>query len=370
MGGGITGLSVAWHLAERGLAASIVERAGLGSGATAIQPGGVRRQWGNRVNCLLASESLAFYRDLAARLEVDVDPGFRECGYLFVTHSEGGVASLAANVALQNELGIPSRLITPDEAGDLVPGLDASTVFGAAYCAEDGYFDRPQAVVGAFISACSRAGVRVEAASATAVEPDGAAWRVELGDGRRLGAAAVVLAAAWDTPALLAPLGVELPIRREPRYLFYSDPIRERLLEPLVVSGERHLAAKQLADGSVLASDLSAGTDPRESEQDWRRRLRERLRELLPILDHVSYPVLVEGFYDLTPDGLAAIGPVGAYGGLWVAAGHSGRGFMMAPAVGRLLADAIAGDALDELLDAVAPDRFAGTELTPESQIV
>ena len=53
----------------------------------------------------------------------------------------------------------------------------------------------------------------------------------------------------------------ELPIEREARYLFLSEPIRERLLEPLVISPERHFAAKQLADGRVLASDLAAAGD-------------------------------------------------------------------------------------------------------------
>ena len=68
----------------------------------------------------------------------------------------------------------------------------------------------------------------------------------------------MVAATGYDTPALLAPLGYALPIEKEPRYLFLSEPIRERLLEPLVVTTERAFAAKQLANGRVLASDLAA----------------------------------------------------------------------------------------------------------------
>ena len=69
---------------------------------------------------------------------------------------------------------------------------------------------------------------------------------------------AVVIAAGVDTPRLLP----ELPIRPQARYLFFSDPIRERLLDPLVVSPERRFAAKQLGDGRLLASDLGAVGDP------------------------------------------------------------------------------------------------------------
>ena len=62
---------------------------------------------------------------------------------------------------------------------------------------------------------------------------------------------------------LVAPLGVDLPIGLEPRHLFLSEPIGERLLEPLVVASERRFAAKQLQSGRVLASDLGATGVPR-----------------------------------------------------------------------------------------------------------
>jgi sarcosine oxidase subunit beta len=68
--------------------------------------------------------------------------------------------------------------------------------------------------------------------------------------------------AGADSRALLAPLGFHLPIVEELRTLFLSEPIRERLLEPLVVAVDRGIAAKQLADGRVLASDLRAEGDP------------------------------------------------------------------------------------------------------------
>ena len=51
---------------------------------------------------------------------------------------------------LQNELDIPSRILAPAEAAELVPGLDIAGVVGGAWCAEDGYFDRPQSLVEAF----------------------------------------------------------------------------------------------------------------------------------------------------------------------------------------------------------------------------
>ena len=201
---------------------------------------------------------------------------------------------------------------------------------------------------------------------------DGEGWRLELRGGLVARAAKVVVAAAWDTPALLSPLGVELPIEREPKYLFYSDPIRERLLEPLVIAPERHFAAKQLADGSVLASDLGAGgaERPGENREIWHSNVRRAITELLPILEYVSFPVLVEGFYDVTPDRQPVLGPLDGHDGLLVAAGLNGRGLMMAPTIGRVIADGVVNGRMEPEMAPLAASRFADGTLTPELQVV
>jgi sarcosine oxidase subunit beta len=336
VGAGIVGLSIAFHLKEGGASVRVVDRAGIGAGASGLQPGGVRQQWGTATNCLLVRESLRFYADAVERLQMRVDPGFRRCGYVFLAHSDRALERLRENVALQNDLGVPSRIVSPAEASDHVPGLDASTVVGGAWCDEDGYFDRPQALVEAF----------------------GAMSDVELSevfDVDDVAADSVVVAAGVDTPRLLA----ELPIRAEPRSLFFSDPIRERLLEPLVVSAERGVAAKQLADGRLLASDLRAGS---------RANVRSAFEELLPRLVYVALPTLVEGVYDVTPDHQPILGQVRDR--VWVAAGFSGRGFMQAPAVGRIVAESVLGVGHDPVLGVFDAGRFAEARLVPEPSVV
>src|SRR5207244_2405709 len=266
VGAGIVGLSIAYHLARRGASVTMVERSGVGAGASGVQPGGVRQQWGTRVNCVLARESLEFWHDVRERLSMRVDPGWRACGYLFLAHSTATLVRLRENVALQQSLGVPARILSPAEAAEAAPGLEVETVAGAAWCAEDGYFDRPQAV------------------------------------GEAVGA---------------------------------------------------------LADGRVLASDLSGNS---------RARVREGIEELLPALVYVPLPLLVEGVYDVTPDHQAILGRVRE--NVWVAAGFSGHGFMLAPAVGRILADAIVEGRDDQALQILDAARFAQNRLVPEPQIV
>jgi sarcosine oxidase, subunit beta len=371
VGAGITGLSIAFHLAERQAGRIVVyERAGIGAGASGVQPGGVRQQWGTRVNCLMARDSLAFYRQLRDRLDARVDPRFRACGYLFLADGRRTLARLRSEVELQNGLGIPSRVVTPEEAAEIAPGLRIEATLGGSSCAEDGYFDRPQAVVEAFAEAAQRLGVSVERADVVALEPARGGWRARFADGTAAEAGAVVVAASTDTPALLRPLGVDLPIEGEERHLFYSEPVGERLLDPLVVAADRRFAAKQLADGRLLASDLSATGDAEEGRERWRDHVRRNVLELLPRLELVALPLLVGGLYDVTPDHQAALGPVPGHERLFVAAGFSGHGFMMAPEVGRAVAALVLGKEPRSEIAELRPDRFERGALVPESQVV
>ena len=191
----------------------------------------------------------------------------------------------------------------------------------------------------------------------SALRPTKEGWELDTSNGK-LSAEAVVVAAGRESVELVAGLGVKLPIESEERHLFLSRPVAERLLEPLVVSGERAFAAKQLGDGRVLASDLAAAGDADEGAARWRAHVQEGIRELLPRLEYVDFPILASGAYDITPDRQPILGAVPGHERLYLAAGFSGHGFMIAPAVGRILADAVEGRH-DPILDVLDAARFA-----------
>ena len=201
VGAGVIGLAIARELSARGARVAVFERSGIGAGASGVQPGGVRQQWGTPVACRLARESAAFYAEADERLDPPAPLGFRACGYLFVAHSEATLERLAENVRVQSSEGVPSRLVSPEEAAELVPGLRGDGLAGGAWCAEDGYFDRPQSVVEAFGRGST---------SGSATSP-----RSSRGSPTR-----------WSSPpAPTAPISCgprsRLPIEREERYLFF-----------------------------------------------------------------------------------------------------------------------------------------------------
>lgn len=370
IGAGVTGVSIALRLRERGIGPVVVlDRSGVNAGASGVQPGGVRRQWSTREHCLLADESYRYYLHFGAHVQATARPRFDACGYLFLAHSAEKLSQLAANVELQNTLGVPSEIIAPERVEEILPGADLRSLTGGAWCASDGYFDQPQAVVESFAEAAWQAGAELEIAEVLELSRDGEHWRLRL-PGSELRARHVVLAAGYDSAALSAPLGLELPIVKEQRFLFLSQPVRERLLEPLVISAERRFAAKQLANGRVLASDLTATGDPERGRDRWRATVRAGVEELTPLLTFVGFDLLIDGFYDVTPDHEEILGPVPGLPGLWLATGFSGHGFMMAPAVGRALAAWIAGDHPGEAAASFTLDRFERGGLQVETQVV
>jgi sarcosine oxidase subunit beta len=94
------------------------------------------------------------------------------------------------------------------------------------------------------------------------------------------------------------------------------------------------------------------------------------LGELLPRLAGTELPTVVSGEYDSTPDAQPIVGAVGPDDGLYVAAGFSGHGFMLAPAVGQRIAGSVLGSEPDDALTQLSLDRFDQGSLHRELETV
>src|SRR5205807_6989635 len=126
IGGGIMGASIAYHLALRGSSnVTVLESAEMfGLGSTGLNAGGVRYQFATAVNIELSKLSFAKMERFAE--EMDQPLGLKRCGYLFMLDNDRDLAQFRKNVAVQNALDVPSRVIGVDEIHALAPEVDLS----------------------------------------------------------------------------------------------------------------------------------------------------------------------------------------------------------------------------------------------------
>ena len=130
IGGGVMGTSIAFHLAEAGVRVVLAERDELGSGSTCKAAGGVRAQFSDEVNIRLGARSLEAFARFRERPGQEID--LHRVGYLFLLSRPEDVAAFEASVALQNGLGVPSRMVSVAEARRLSPLIETGGLLAAA----------------------------------------------------------------------------------------------------------------------------------------------------------------------------------------------------------------------------------------------
>ena len=120
VGGGAIGVSVAWHLANKGVRNIVViEKGQIGHGSSAKPLGGVRANFSDPSNIVLGQRSLEKFKNFKQDFGVDI--GLQQVGYLFLARDSAEADSLVNSTAVQNEMGICSRVVSPREAA--VPEL-------------------------------------------------------------------------------------------------------------------------------------------------------------------------------------------------------------------------------------------------------
>ena len=372
IGGGVVGLSSAHALARAGVRDVVLLDAGaLGSGSTCRAAGGVRAQFSDPVNIALGARSLETFRDFPRLFGQEID--FAQVGYLFLLGTPEAVAAFEANVALQNSLGVPSRMIGVDEARRLSPLISTDGLLAAAYSPTDGHCT-PESVVLGFASAARRA-------SATLL-PHCAATGIDVRDGRVTGVrtaagtirtdAVVCAAGAWSAE-VGSWAGVDLPVTPLRRQILVTEPVPD--LDPhtpFTIDFETSFYFHREGAGLLLGM-----SDPDEtpgfalSRSDaWLPRLGAAIERRAPALAEVGVAGGWAGLYEMTPDHNALIGRADTVEGFLYATGFSGHGFLMGPAVGEVVRDLYLGQQPFVDVSGLGAARFAGAEVRPELNIV
>jgi sarcosine oxidase subunit beta len=374
IGGGVMGASTAYHLAVRGCPnVVLLEKAPfLGAEATGKCAGGIRYQFSTEINVRLSLLSLPMLERFEAELGQAID--LRWPGYLFLLDNLHDLAVFRANVALQNGLGVPSHLLTPDEVAAKAPLLNLAGVIAGVWHAGDGLAD-PNGVVQGYASAARRLGVQIF----TGVEATGI--RVEAGrvaavetPAGIIAAPAVVNAAGPWAGRVAALAGVDLPIVPLRRQIVVTTPLPGVPDDfPFVLDFSRSLYFHREGRG-ILTGQSNPHQKPgfdQSVDHAWTEQHLERAMWRFPLLERAGLLCEWAGLYEVTPDAHPVIDGLNDPAGLYIVAGSSGHGFMHGPAAGLLVAELILDGRAHSLdIRQLRLSRFAEGDLMREHNVV
>lgn len=408
VGGGIIGVSAAYHLARRGADVLLLERSELAAGASRgnagtvspghpplnkpgrvgtalrwmadptsplyIQPRWDPGLWGWLLdfarNCTdtrvhevmevlspLGHEALRHFDELVEEWEIDC--GYRRDGYMDVCRTEDGLADARHEAEMIRPYGYHPETLDGEEVRAREPTL--GSVAGGVFYPEAATLEPHR-----FLSGLARAAREVGAELREGVEVTGVlreggrACGVRIGRGDRLEADAVVLATGPFSMALAREVGVSLPV--QPGKGYHQDiPVAPRGAPPLRTACVLH-------ESSVFCTPMDgvvrfAGTMEFSGLNDTVRRPRlEQLtraaRCYFPGLG--AHPPESEwcGLRPVSSDGLPVVGPVPGLEEVVVATGHGMLGLTLGPVTGSLVADWVLDGGPDPLYRAMAPARL------------
>lgn len=346
IGAGVVGASIAYHLAKAGVKkVMVVEKRFLAAGATGKSSGLVRMHYDNEPECRLAWASFGYFRHWSE--VVGDDCGFRSTGFLRLVPRELA-DNLRANVAMQQRIGIDTRLISAEEVAQLMPYLCTDDFDIAAYEPYSGYAD-PTSTTAALLGQAREMGVRL-LQETTVIDIRTQAGRVSqvVTDKGAIATPTVVNAAgAWGAH-IGAMVGIELPIQGFRHQVLYLKRPPELADPPPAVIDDITTQYFRPETGNLTLAGLEdsneMGVDPdsyRERvDQEFVPRLGERICQRIPAMREAGVASGQAGCDGLTPDQRAIIDKVGPEG-FYLAVGFSGTGFKIAPAVGAGMAELV-----------------------------
>ena len=346
IGAGVTGLSAAFHLARRGVRdVIVVDKGAIASGGTGKSSACIRQHYSTAETCRMIRYSLEFFQHFAERVDGG-SCGFRHTGYLLGVDDKMR-KPMEASVALQRSIGIDTRLVSPDEMHDIEPRMRADDLVAGCYEPASGYCN-PVDTAQSLARAARAAGARIvedDAVLGVFVEGDRVRGiRTRAGD---IHAPVVVNAAGLWSARVAAMAGVELPIHVcRHKISIVSWPEAERRPHPMVYDFVTNIYTRPELGEHILVGGLDAeeshdAIDPDAYKEgvsfDESTDALARVSHRFPVLADGQIARGYAGCFDVTPDWhpiLDRVGPQGYH----VAAGFSGHGFKLSPAVGHMVA--------------------------------
>ena len=366
IGGGVVGLSTAFHLGKRGVRdVTLLERRFIGAGASGKSGAIIRTHYSNEPETRLAIEGQRYFGDWANI--VGGDCAFERTGLIVVT-SPDARDDLEANVAMQRSLGVRVEMVGRDELRELDPAVSLEDGGIAAYEHDAGVTDA-MATCNSLAAAAMRLGVTIRTET-TVLAIRHQAGRVvgvttTAGD---IDADAVVIAPGAFAHSLLRPLGIDLPmVPATSRIAIFRWPLERDPRHPVLTDNLNGLWLRPIYGNSTLIGAERGVrrevTDPANADetidQEYVDHCRTQLAKRYPVMKDAVSRGGWTGILMRSADDRPIIGPFDGYQGLVGLVGDSGTSFKTAPAIGRALAELVIDGESELDLTPFHASRFA-----------
>jgi 4-methylaminobutanoate oxidase (formaldehyde-forming) len=356
IGGGVGGVSVAYHLAELGERDVVVlERAELTSGSTFHSAGLVGQLRADPTLTRMNMYSVDLYRRLQ---QGDTPVGWTESGGIKLASSVERLAEIRRQISWAKTYGLPLHEISPVEVAERFPLVDLDGVVGAAYLDSDGYLD-PSQLCYALAAAARARGVRIhQRTRVLGIDVAGGrvvGVRTDRGD---VGCEIVVNCAGMYAAEIGRLAGVRIPVVPMSHQYVVTEPFRQRTGTPLPTLRDPDLLVyfREEVDGLVMGGyerdpapwrttarsydAIPADFNGKLLAADWPRfeEIVANAQRRVPALADVGVRRMINGPEAFTPDNEFCLGET-AVGGLFVAAGFCAHGIAGAGGIGKVMAE-------------------------------
>jgi len=374
IGAGISGVSIAYNLAKKGVKGiHVIDRGYFTNGATGRCGAGVRQQWATPMNCILAKKSIEFFESAKEILEYEGNLEFKQEGYLMLATTKEEHAQFTKNVELQNSLGIPSIQITKEEALKIVPHLNPDAFLSATFCQTDGHLN-PFKMTEAYLLAAKKLGVTFSFfEEAIKIETKDKKIERVITNKNTYETSMVVNAAGGYSKEIGDMAGVEIPVYSENHEILATEPV-ERIQGPMVMSFSKNIYCQQVPHGAFLMGRsnplVEKGHDV-ESTWQFLDHMAKTVTDIMPLIGKLRVVRQWGGSYNMSPDRQPIISDTKDLDGFYMACGFSGHGFMFAPMTGLLLSEVILKEKTTIDMEPLHLERFKmSSEFHVEKSVV
>ncbi len=356
IGGGVSGCSVAYHLAKIGWKdVVLLERKKLTSGTTWHAAGLV-----GQLRATLNMTRLAKYSaDLYVRLEAEtgVATGMRQTGSITVALTEARREEILRQAALARAFDVEADEISIAELEDKYPHLNTEGVKAAVYLPRDGQAD-PANIALALAKGARQMGatiledVKVAAVLSESARVRGVSWRKDDGEEGRIEADLVVNCGGMWARDLAAASGVTLPLHACEHFYIVTEPIAGLGRLPVLRVPDECAYYKEDAGKMMLGAfepkakpwgvdgiPESFCFDQLPEDVEHFEPILEMGVDRMPMLAEAGIHTFFNGPESFTPDDRYYLGEAPELRGYWVAAGYNSIGIVSSGGAGMALAE-------------------------------